>query len=181
MNTALDYLILFSNLVFQAEKMDYLTIRDFKPELKEKLPETWEILKASAIRVNPRVKKVTLHGSRGPRGKFRVNSDLDICIVTDIDIQLLPEQHWDVILRRVLKMTLDNSKCPVTLDVAAVFDHMGCSLRCLGVEKYEDLKCPLDTPGCMGVYKLQQGFKGFMPPITQIEKMFPYMTIWERY
>ena len=157
-----------------------MEIHDYKPELKEKLPETFEILKASKITVSPRVKKITLHGSRGPRGKVRINSDLDLCLVTDIDIQLIPEKHWDILLRRVLKTTLDNSHCPVTLDVAAVFDHMGCSLRCLGVENYKDVKCHMDAAGCMGVYKLQQGFKGLMPPINQVEKMYPYLTIWER-
>jgi predicted nucleotidyltransferase len=160
--------------------MSRMEIHEYKPELKEKLPETYDILKASKIAVNPRVKKITLHGSRGLKGKFRINSDLDLCLVTDIDIQLIPEQHWDILLRRVLKTTLDNSKCPVELDVSVVFDHMGCGLRCFSVEKYEDLKCHLDASGCMGVYKLQEGFKGFMPPITRVEKMYPYITIWER-
>ena len=160
--------------------MSSMEIHNFKPGLKEKLPETFEILTASKITISPRVKKITLHGSRGIKGKFRVNSDLDLCLVTDIDIQLIPEKHWDILLRRVLKTTLDNSKCPVTMDIAVVFDHMGCGLHCLSVEKYEDLKCHQDAEGCMGVYKLQQGFKGFMPPITRVEKMYPYITIWER-
>ena len=160
--------------------MDYSNIKSFKPELKDRLPETWEILRASKLKISPRVKKITLHGSRGPRGKFRVNSDLDLCLVTDIDIQLIPEKHWDTLLRRVLQTTLEGSQCPVRLDVAAIYDHLGCGLRCFRTEKYEDLKCRLEAEGCAGVYKLQEGFKGFMPPITKIEKMYPFMIIWER-
>ena len=160
--------------------MDYTEIHDFKPELKEKLPETYEILKAAKIKVNPRVKKITLHGSRGPAGKFRINSDLDLCLVTDIDLQLIPEQHWDILLRRVLQITLKGSECPVELDAAVIFDHIGCGLRCFAVGEYDQLKCRSESEGCMGVYKLNQGWKGFLPPITKVGKMYPYMTIWEK-
>jgi hypothetical protein len=161
-------------------KLGSMEIHDFMPELKEKLPETWAMLKASRITINPRVQKVTLHGSRGPRGKFRVNSDLDLCLITDINIQLIPEQHWDILLRRVLMTTLNNTQCPVELDVAVVFDHIGCGLHCFSVDKFENLKCRSEQAGCMGVYKLQQGWKGILPPITKVEKMFPFMTIWEK-
>jgi hypothetical protein len=160
--------------------MEYLEIREFTPELKKKLPETYGILESSVIRINPHVKKITLHGSRGSAGKFRANSDLDLCLVTDIDIRLIPEEHLDTLLRRVLLTTLKNSQCPVELDVAAVFDQVGCGLRCFYIEKYKKLKCRNDSDGCMGVYKLQQGWKGILPPITKVEKMYPYSTIWQR-
>jgi predicted nucleotidyltransferase len=160
--------------------MDYTEIHDFNPELKEKLPLIYKILKASKIRVNPRVKKITVHGSRGPAGKFRINSDLDLCLITDIDLQLIPEQHWDILLRRVLLTTQKGSQCPVELDLAVIFDHMGCGLRCFTINEYENLKCRTEQDGCMGVYKLNQGWKGFLPPINKVEKMYPYLTIWER-
>jgi len=160
--------------------MEYLEIHDYSPELKEKLPETYEILKASVIRVHPHVKKITLHGSRGPAGKFRSGSDLDLCLVTDIDTRLVPEQQLDTLLLRVLMTTLKNSECPVELDVAVVFDHVGCGLRCFSEEDYQNLKCRNEFDGCMGVYILQETWKGILPPITSVQKMYPYMNIWRK-
>jgi predicted nucleotidyltransferase len=160
--------------------MDYSEIREYKPELKDKLPETYAILKASRIKVNPRVKKITLHGSRGLSGKYITNSDLDLCLITDIDIRLIPEEHWDILLRRVLQTTLKNSVCSVELDIAVIFDHNGCGLRCFSVPEYKDLQCRFETEGCMGVYKLQKGWKGILPPITRVAKMYPYITVWEK-
>jgi len=68
----------------------------------------------------------------------------------------------------------------VELDAAVIFDHIGCGLRCFAVGEYDKLKCRSESEGCMGVYKLNQGWKGFLPPITKVGKMYPYMTIWEK-
>ncbi len=161
-------------------KLNYREIRDFKPELKDKLPETYRLLAATKIKVHPRVKKITLHGSRGPAGKYRDDSDMDLCLVTDIDIQLLPEEQCNLLLRKVLQTTLESSKCPVELDLAAVFDHVGCGLRCFTVSDYAKLNCRSEQAGCMGLFKIQKGFNGFIPPITEVRAMYPYLTIWEK-
>jgi len=160
--------------------MDYLEIHEFDPKLKKKLPETFKILNSSSVRISPHVKKITLHGSRGPAGKFRPDSDLDLCLVTDIDIRLVPEHLLDALLLRILLTTQQNSQCPVKLDVAAIFDHVGCGLRCFYVDKYKKLKCRNESDGCMGVYKLQEDGKGVLLPITRVEKIYPYLTIWQR-
>jgi hypothetical protein len=75
---------------------------------------------------------------------------------------------------------MESSKCPVELDLAAVFDHIGCGLRCFTVSDYEKLNCRREQDGCMGIYKIQKGFEGIVPPTTKVSKMFPYLTIWER-
>jgi hypothetical protein len=160
--------------------MNSIEIKEFSPELKEKLPETYKILKASGIHINPHVKKITLHGSRGPAGNFRANSDIDLCLVTDIDIRLVPEEHLDALLMRVLLTTRQTLKFPVKPDVAVIFDHLGCGLYCFSVEKYKNLKCRNDADGCMGVFKLDETWKGILPPITKVEKMYPYLTIWPK-
>jgi hypothetical protein len=160
--------------------MNSIEIKEFSLELKEKLPETYEILKSSGFHVNPHVKKITLHGSRGPAGKFRPDSDIDLCLVTDIDIRLVPEEQLDALLTRVLLTTKQTSKFPVKLDVAVVFDHIACGLHCFSVDKYANLKCRHEADGCMGVYKLDEVWKGIVPPITKVEKMYPYLTIWPK-
>jgi predicted nucleotidyltransferase len=160
--------------------MNSIEINNYKPELKEKLPETYRLLTAAHLKVHPRVKKITLHGSRGPAGKYRDDSDIDLCLVTDIDIQVLPIEECGALLRKVLQTTLESSKCPVELDLAAVYDNVGCGLRCLAVNDYKQLKCRTEQAGCLGIYKIQKGFDGFVPPIIEVRKMYPYMTIWQR-
>ena len=98
--------------------MKSIEIHEFSLELKDKLPETYEILKASGIHVNPHVKKITLHGSRGPASTFCADSDIDLCLVTDIDTRLIPEEHLDTLLLRVLLTTLKNWHGPIQLDAA---------------------------------------------------------------
>jgi hypothetical protein len=43
-------------------------IKNYKPELEKELPETFELLKSSKLVVHPKVRKITLHGSRGLSG-----------------------------------------------------------------------------------------------------------------
>jgi hypothetical protein len=136
-------------------------------------------LEASKIIVHPDVKKITLHGSRGPSGRYRDDSDIDLCLITYIDTQSLHEGQSGYILREVLQTTLEGSQCPVELDLAAVFDRMRCGLSCFNISDYEKLKCQSERDGCVGIYKIQKGFNGFVPPITTVSKMYPYITIWE--
>jgi len=160
--------------------MSGIEILEFNLELKARLPDTYRLLKAAKLRVHPRVKKITLHGSRGLSGKPRVDSDLDLCLVTDIDVRILPEAQSGLLLRKVLLTTLETARCKVELDLAAAFDHMGCGLHCLNAAEFEKIKCRTRQDGCMGIYKIQKGFNGFIPPITKVEKMFPFMAIWQR-
>ena len=160
--------------------MDSIGIHSLKSILKETLPETYRLLKMANLTVHPNVRKITLHGSRGPAGGYREDSDIDLCLVTDVDTQSMDEGQSGYILREVLQTTLKGSQCSVELDLAAVFDSMRCGLSCFNISDYDKLKCKRERNGCIGIFKIQKGFKGFVPPITTVSKMYPYITIWQR-
>jgi hypothetical protein len=155
-------------------------IRNYKPEFEKKLSETFKLLKSSKLVVHPKVHKITLHGSRGLSGGYRVDSDIDLCLITDIVGVPPHREETELLLKEILQTTLDNSRCPAELDLAAIFDTGNCSLICFNTGDYELLKCDKEATGCMGIYKIQKGFNGFVPPILDVEKMYPFVTIWER-
>jgi len=157
---------------------DILEITDFSPELRDVLPETNRLLKESNLKVHPNVRRITLHGSRGPAGGYRNDSDIDLS-VTDIDTKL-PEGELSQLLKRVLRTSLENNQCPVEMDMVAIFDHNRCGLSCFDVGTYNELRCKKETKSCMGIYKIQKGFNGFVPPIVQISGVYPLMRIWNR-
>jgi predicted nucleotidyltransferase len=155
-------------------------ITEYLPEFQRALPETYRLLKATNLTVHPDVRSIVLEGSRGIEGKPRPDSDIDLSLVTDLNSASLPREDLGKLLENVLKTTLENSRCAVELDLAAVFDDNSCGLACYSVKSYADLRCKKETAGCMGVYKVQKGFNGFVPPIVQISKLFPYLVIWKR-
>lgn len=157
-----------------------ITITGFLPEFRQSLPETFRLLKASNLTVHPCVKSIVIEGSRGPAGKYRPDSDIDLALVTGLDSAALPKDELGNLLEEILKVTLENSRCPVELDLAAVFDDSACGLACYRVNSYAELQCKKQTPGCMGVYKIQKGFSGFVPPIVEIRKIYPMLKIWHK-
>ena len=150
------------------------------PGLANTFPETYRLLASSRIAVHSSVRKITLHGSRGPAGGYRDDSDIDLCLVTDIVCTKTGDENTGSLLQEVLRITLDNSECPVELDLAAVFDRKKCGLSCFDVSNFSQLKCPKSATGCIGIYKIQKGFTGFVPPIVSPKEMYPLLTIWER-
>ena len=159
---------------------DILRITDFSPELRKALPETYRLLKESKLKIHPNVRTITLHGSRGPAGGYRNDSDIDLSLVTDIDSTKLPEGELGQLLKRVIQTSLENNQCPVEMDVAAIFDRNNCGLSCFDIGTYNELRCNKETKGCMGIYKIQKGFNGFVPPIVHISGIYPLMRIWNR-
>ncbi len=157
-----------------------LELSDFAQELKDTLPETYRLLKEAHLKVHPNVRRITLHGSRGPAGGCRNDSDIDLSLVTDIDNTKLPEEALGRLLKSVLLATLESVRCPVELDAVAIYDRNGCGLSCFDINSYDDLRCEKEAKGCMGIYKIQKGFDGFVPPIVKVSGMYPFMTIWNR-
>jgi hypothetical protein len=139
-------------------------------------PETARLLEAWEPEVHEAVRMVTVHGSRGPAGGAREDSDLDVCLVTDIDGVTDPEP----LLKEVLATTLGGETCPVTLDAAAVFDARWCGLGCFERDAYAEGVCPQETVGCLGIYKTETGFEGFMPPSIDIKRMYPFAVVWRK-
>ena len=153
---------------------------DFTPGLRNTLPETYRLLESSRIVVHPSVRKITLHGSRGPAGGYRDDSDIDLCFITDIWCIGTEDETTGLLFKEILQTSLDNSVCPVELDLAAVFDRKSCGLACFDVCDYSQLKCSKAETGCIGIYKIQKGFNGIVPPIVQVKNMYPLLTVWER-
>ncbi len=157
-----------------------LEITDFPHELRDTLPETYRLLKEAHLIVHSDVRRIFLHGSRGPAGGYRDDSDIDLCFLTGIDTASLPEDELSRRMRAVLMTTLENSHCPVELDLAIAYDRNDCGLSCFDVASYEELRCEKESQGCMGLYKIQKGYDGFVPPITLVSKIFPFLMIWNK-
>ena len=60
-----------------------ITVSDFEYEFEQEYPKVFDVLKNGGLTVHEGVQKITLHGSRGPRGGFRDDSDLDLCLIVD--------------------------------------------------------------------------------------------------
>lgn len=91
--------------------------------------------------------------------------------------ELNPEQ----ILKEVLNVTLINWKSKVELDTVAVFDINNCNLKCFDYKSYSDKLCKMGDTDCLGLYKKQKGFHGYVPKIgISIKLIHPIITVWER-
>jgi hypothetical protein len=138
------------------------------------------LLRSSNLTVHPAVYQVVLSGSRGPKGGCRPDSDIDLSLFVTLNSGM-EGIHQAEILREVLETTLNSWKAPVELDIVAVFDKQDCGLRCFQAFDHSDGLCPKMADDCLGLYKLQKGFAGYVPPIgVQIRKIFPWIIVWER-
>jgi predicted nucleotidyltransferase len=90
-------------------KPGIIEILDFEPEFRNKLPETYRLLKTAYLKVHPNVQRITLHGSRGLAGGFSDDSDIDLCLITEFDDLKLPGDELDNLLKNVIQTTSDNS------------------------------------------------------------------------
>ena len=155
-----------------------IRIHQFESALSSLLPETYALLASSNLVVHPRVSRITLHGSRGPAGGYRPNSDIDLSLIVSTDE---PREIASLrgLLQRVLETTLGNWRGPTELDLAAVFDTMDCGLRCFDLATQDDRLCAIGGGDCFGVYKTQKGFHGFVSgAAVQVERIHPCLTIW---
>jgi len=59
-------------------------ITEFESPFASLLPEIHRILTSANFWIHPNVALVTLHGSRGPAGGYRGDSDIDLCLIIDI-------------------------------------------------------------------------------------------------
>lgn len=151
----------------------------FVPALAEQLPETHALILRSGLRVHDAVCRITLHGSRGPKGGARPDSDLDLCLVVH-DGWPDGADAQDRFFRTVLNTTRESWQGEVELDVALAFDASGCSLHCLCDPDWNPDHCP-STVGCIGLFKLGRGFDGRVPAsAVDCRKMRPLLTIWTR-
>ena len=141
------------------------------------MPTISALLTVAGLYLHNTVTAVTLHGSRGPQGGARHDSDLDLCLVVGNDA-LAASADPEMLLRSVLADTLRHWTSEIELDLAAVYDKSHCGLRCLNETGHNPDLCPT-TVDCMGLSKTQEGFDGFVTgPAIDCSKMYP---LWSKH
>ena len=151
------------------------------PQGMQLVQETYRILRAGNLVVHPSVTAVVLGGSRGPNNCYRPDSDIDLSLIVDSG-GLAVGPKLGQLLDDVLQTTLKNWRGEVELDLAAVFDMHACGLKCFGQSGPFDLSiCGGSGRDCFGIYKIQRGFSGFVPPFgVLVEKINPSLILWQK-
>jgi len=153
------------------------TIRCFEPQLVACCPDTARLLQNAALIVHPRVTAITLHGSRGPAGGYRPDSDVDLCLLVDTT-GVTERAELARLLRSALDTTLEHWQGAVEADLAAAYDRQGCGLSCFEHTTWDETQCTIGGQDCFGLYKIQRGYDGFVEQGVELVKMFPCMVIW---
>ena len=154
-----------------------LKISKFLPELAVSLSDTHGLLLEGNLVVHPFVSRVVLHGSRGPAGGWRPNSDIDLSLIVD-----MPEaQISDALFYEITRTTLDHWKSLIDVDLAVIYDMKKCGLNCFEQTVWHPDVCQIGGTDCFGLYKIQKGFNGFVRNAAiQVRLMYPCLTIWQR-
>ena len=171
-------ILLYQGYKYEGENVRVLT--DFNPDLSLTAPETCRLLNSSGLTVHRAVERVVLHGSRGPSGTHRVDSDRDLPLLVKVP-EGMNDNAADPFLREVLFTTLSAWTGFVELDLAAVYDMSGCGLTCFERRSYdpETLDKACTKQNCFGLYKIQKGYRGFVrDEDMNIREMYPCMVIW---
>lgn len=152
----------------------------FSPQFSQRLPETYALVEAANLVVHPAVSRIVLHGSRGPAGGARPDSDLDLSLLVALPAGLGAASR-DSILRAAFETTFRAWQAEIDLDLAVVFDTRGCGLRCFAESRWRDGLCVIGGRDCFGLYKLREGVPG---PVThggvEVRRMYPCLEIWRR-
>ena len=156
-----------------------IRITSFEPPLAARCPETARLLQNATLIVHPRVTAITLHGSRGPRGDYRPDSDVDMCLVVDTS-GVTARDDLAALLRAVLHTTLAHWQGTIEADLAAAYDRQGCGLSCFEQLTWDQVACTIGGQDCFGLYKIQRGYDGFVERGVELNKMFPCAVIWRK-
>jgi hypothetical protein len=152
-------------------------IINFEPRLADTLPGTYALLRSGPLIIHPLVSRVVLHGSRGPAGGCRPNSDIDISLIVDIPTEQINES----LFQDITKATLDHWQAAIEVDLAVIHDMKKCGLKCFEQTTWQPGACQLGGTDCFGLYKIQKGFHGFVRNAgVQVKLMYPCMKIWQR-
>lgn len=150
-------------------------ILNFEPFFAELLPETHALILSSNLVIHPAVSRIVLHGSRGPAGGYRLDSDIDLSLI--VDTPYISTQQ----LQEVSETTLAPWQGAVALDLAVVFDLKNCKLACFDQTHWTDQFCRIGGIDCFGLYKTQKGFHGLVTNAgIQVKRMYPCLKIWQR-
>ncbi|MBN2321732.1 MAG: hypothetical protein JXR49_21815 [Acidobacteria bacterium] len=150
-------------------------LQNFKNLSTNNLFETEKILKESNLVVHSSITRIVLMGSRGLLGGFRQDSDIDLGFILHPDLE--PRES---LCRKANELSLSHWTGSVALDTAIVFDKMGCGLPCFEKQEYNPELCNYGKD-CIGLFKIQKGFSGFVPDIgLEVKNIYPILIIWEK-
>jgi len=160
--------------------MNLMKVVDFEPKLASSFAATHALLVSANFVLHPTVSRVVLHGSRGPAGGYRPDSDIDLSLSVDVPPCTMQSQ-LQVLLHDVLETTLNHWQSTIEADLAAVFDARDCGLKCFERTFWDENSCSSGGVDCFGLYKIQRGFNGFVANAgVQVKRMYPCLRIWER-
>lgn len=157
-----------------------IQITEFQPQLASLLPVTHTLLKSSNLTVHPRVSRVILHGSRGPAGKYRPDSDIDLSLIVEPPADL-GQLELEDLLHDVFEVTKNHWHGNVEVDLAVSFDIRHCGLNCFEHTMWEAGICQQGGTDCFGLYKIGKGFSGLVTNAgVQVKLMYPCLKIWQK-
>jgi hypothetical protein len=149
-------------------------IKEFKNLKKNNLLETEILLKENNLVVHNAISKIILMGSRGLQGGYQPDSDVDLGLILHKGYE--PNEQ---LCNEALELTLSYWIGDIELDTAIVFDKLNCGLLCYQRQDYSSEICS-HGKDCIGLYKIQKGFSGFVPEIgLEVKYIFPMLIIWE--
>ena len=156
-----------------------ITITEFEYEFEQEYPKASELLKKGGLTVHEGVQKITLHGSRGPKGGFRDDSDLDVSLIVDTG-QYPDIKHDAELAKEILYATLANWHDNVKLDLTIVFDIRGCKLVCFNEPQYATGVCTAAGGiDCFGMFRIEDGIPDYViNASTNIKSIYPCIVIW---
>ena len=157
-----------------------MKVLEFEPVLSARLPSTHALLISANLTVHPAVSRIILHGSRGPAGGCRPDSDVDLSLVVETR-PATPRPDLEALLSEVIETTLSHWQGPIEVDLAGIFDIRGCGLKCFDQVAWDEHFCTAGGVDCFGLYKIQKGFHGWVENAgVQVQRMYPCLKIWER-
>jgi len=151
---------------------------EFEYDFTQAFPDLCEQLKRGPLAVHEGVAKITLHGSRGPAGGFKEDSDLDLCLLVDV-VQYPDVRHDEELLKEILYTTLATWREKVKLDVRIIFDTRKCGLKCFNEREYKPGICNSGLD-CFGIYEIEDGQPVYVfNSGMNVKSIYPCIIIWK--
>jgi hypothetical protein len=158
--------------------MKPLTI--FLPTFVRSLPATHALLQSANLVVHPNVKRIVLHGSRGPAGGSRPDSDIDLSLIVDLPADM-GGMGLEPFLQTVFESTFHAWQADIEPDLAVIFETRACDLLCFTQTHWRDDLCSIGGLDCFGLYKVQKGFTGLVTNAgIEVKRMYPCLEVWRR-
>jgi hypothetical protein len=152
-------------------------VLNFEPAFAECLPDTYSLLSAANLMVHPCVSQIVLHGSRGPAQGCRPDSDIDLSLIVKVpEAQITENLFYDI-----TRTTLEHWRASIEVDLAVIFDLKKCGLKCFEETTWQQEFCQIGGVDCFGIYKIQNGFHGFVTNAgIRVRMMYPCLKIWQK-